>query len=455
MTAPDDSSSSLTVPVVAATTAPPSEEYYSSDDSGGSDAEAQKKRGNFFFRKKRFDKAIGYFTRAIELDGSSRNSSRLYSNRAMCRNGREEYRLALEDARLAVERDEKNEKGYFQGCKALFALQDWAGCVEFGGKGVAALELLGDTSEPVKSLRGWVTKAEAKLKRQLREAAESEKLAENAKVQEEKQKKMRRLDKGKSLYNNGKLMDALAEFEAVLRATQSRTGGPASADELHPAGEPPALNTDAVVDLAPDREAYSWIGKIFMRVGRSQEAFDTFVVLAKLQEQLDDGSSASRDGLASTYSNIGICAKACGRLDEAIEAQKKALQKTTGGNELGVNSDTSARILQNLGQAYSAKMMVAEARDAYTKSLEIVLQKYGAEHGSVGLAYLCLARLPDESVSQQLELYDRCLKILDVGGSQSRMDQLLKEVPEVPSRDRLAALVATLKTERAKLLEEK
>ena len=34
------------------------------------------------------------------------------------------------------------------------------------------------------------------------------------------------------------------------------------------------------------------------------------------------------------------------------------------------------------------------------------------------------------------------------------MDKLLKEVPEVPSRDRLAALVATLKTERAKLLQE-
>ena len=391
MTAFDDSSSSsLPVPVVAS---PPEEEYYSSDDSGGSDAESQKKRGNFFFRKKRFDKAISYFTKAIELDGSK--NSRLYSNRAMCRNGREEYRLALEDARAAVERDQKNEKGYFQGCKALFALQDWAGCVEFGGKGVAALELLGDTSEPVKSLRGWVTKAEAKLKQQLREAAESEKLAEDARVQEEKQKKMRHLDKGKALYNNGKLMDALAEFETVLRATQTRTGGgvggeppTSAAGGESPAGEPPALNTDAVVDLAPDREAYSWIGKIFMRVGRSQEAFDTFVVLAKLQEQLDDGSSASRDGLASTYSNIGICAKACGRLEEAIEAQKKALQKTTDGNELGVNSDTSARILQNLGQAYAANMMVAEARDAYTKSLEIVLQKYGTEHGSVGLGKL-------------------------------------------------------------------
>ena len=49
----------------AAKAAPTDEEYFSSDDSGGSDVEDIKKRGNFFFKKKRFDKSVTYFTKAI------------------------------------------------------------------------------------------------------------------------------------------------------------------------------------------------------------------------------------------------------------------------------------------------------------------------------------------------------------------------------------------------------
>ena len=55
---------------------------------------------------------------------------------------------------------------------------------------------------------------------------------------------------------------------------------------------------------------------------------------------------------------------------------------------------------------------------------------------------------PEHTQEMRLDLYDRALKILDVGGSKTRMDVLLQQVPEVPSRDRLAAVVARMKTER-------
>ena len=85
-----------------------------------------------------------------------------------------------------------------------------------------------------------------------------------------------------------------------------------------------------------------------------------------------------------------------------------------------------------------------EAQDSYQKSLDIYLRLYGGSHGCVALALLCLARLPDihRTTLDALALYDRVLKVIDPANRP--VQEILKEIPEVPSEAHFLQLVKGL-----------
>ncbi len=279
------------------------EEYFSSDDSGGSDAESQKQRGNFFYKKKRYAKAVGYFTTAIRM---APDTSVLYSNRAMCFNAKEEFQKAVLDAEAAVQRDEWNQKAYFQGCKALFALRQFDKCAAFSLQGQAAFRKKdgADRGEAaVKTLKEWSVKAEAQLKKQLAETAEMQEDIDAARSSV----KAKALEVGKAKYAKGDVVGAVQEFEKVLLETMKFNK---QANESSSSGTTPSTPSVAslsgaeshgeVIDMKPDLEAYKWLGKCFMRVQKPKEALDTFKAQLNLQLKLEEPNEKCRNEIAMT-----------------------------------------------------------------------------------------------------------------------------------------------------------
>merc|ERR1712194_735738 len=156
------------------------------------------------------------------------------------------------------------------------------------------------------------------------------------------------------------------------------------------------------------------------------------------------------------HSNMGVCLKSLGKFDDAASHIQAALSILTRNNEQELKTAHVANLLQNLGQVYTAAKKVKEAEDAYTKSLEINMHLNGPDHASVGLGYLCLARVHNRGKSGKVDLYRKCLKILDPqmvasGGTnqdaQVRRKRIIAELPEMPSLDRLDKLVEGVKRE--------
>jgi len=284
-----------------------------------------------------------------------------------------------------------------------------------------------------------------------------------------------------------------------------------------------------------DLEACRLLGKTFMRMNRSQEAYDTFKLELSLLEKMAEGvasdstSSSTKNSTNSTnnnsfdvnlnistaYSNLGLAAKKCGNLDEAVTHLSCALSRLTSNNEQNLKTPTVANILQNLGQVHAARRDHSAARDAYQKSLEIQLSLFGPDHANVALGYLCLARLvsdnmgggpicsnsttttgPSSSTSSlsnsssssssqapgcppgppstpptngnppptnpttsttitaRVELYDKALSILDAGTDKTKQEKILSELPELPCAERVLSLVASIKKERMALLRK-
>ncbi|CAD7952740.1 unnamed protein product [Amoebophrya sp. A25] len=445
-------------------------EYWSSDESGGSDAETLREAGNFFFKKKRFEKAISHFTKAIELDDG--HNSKLYSNRAMCFNAREEYRKAADDARLALTVDASNGKAYYQGCKALFSMREFADCQTLAQKGLAVFSddqtagastssvtqiTPAERASVIKLLTEHLQKAQSKLKAQLQDTVDALDKEDIAKLPQNAEKR-KFVAEGRRLYSTGDLTGAISEFEQALRlnpfgATKtSASSNPAasSSSERSRPGQP-LVEENLIMDLRPDLEAHEWMAKSFMRMRRPKEAYDVFKAQLALRLKIEDQTQKCRDEIAEIYSNLGIAAKQSGNLPEAVEALKNALNTTTKGNEQSLSTPLCAQILQNLGQIYRASGEMESARDAYQRSLEIYLRLHGSSHGCVALGHLCLARLPSITVATRKDLYDKVLGILDTKEDKKRLATLLQELPEVPSVERLAALIKQIQAEKAKL----
>lgn len=84
-------------------------------------AEVKREQGNELYSLQKYDEAVGRYTEAIELDG--RNVAYV-TNRAACYMMLGNYRAALDDCRLALQKDPSNTKSLLRETKCHIALGD-------------------------------------------------------------------------------------------------------------------------------------------------------------------------------------------------------------------------------------------------------------------------------------------------------------------------------------------
>ncbi|EAN77864.1 stress-inducible protein STI1-like, putative [Trypanosoma equiperdum] len=84
-----------------------------------------KAKGNEAFTAKRYEEAIEWYTKAINVDPQSEGAAALYSNRAACWNALAKYKEALEDAEGCISVKPQWFKGYFRKGAALQAMGNY------------------------------------------------------------------------------------------------------------------------------------------------------------------------------------------------------------------------------------------------------------------------------------------------------------------------------------------
>ncbi|CAI5742851.1 unnamed protein product [Hyaloperonospora brassicae] len=97
------------------------------DESVGAQADALKAKGNEAFAQRQLQAAAQYYSQAIELDPTSHI---LFGNRAAAYHRLKKYKLALEDADVAVSLHEPWVKGHYRRACALAALEQFEEAAE-------------------------------------------------------------------------------------------------------------------------------------------------------------------------------------------------------------------------------------------------------------------------------------------------------------------------------------
>jgi len=86
-------------------------------------AQQHKNEGNQFFAKKKYDKAIEHYSKAIEYDPTC---AVYYSNRSACYQNLNDFHSMISDAKKCIELDPTFLKGYFRLAKGLMELNRFA-----------------------------------------------------------------------------------------------------------------------------------------------------------------------------------------------------------------------------------------------------------------------------------------------------------------------------------------
>jgi tetratricopeptide (TPR) repeat protein len=187
-----------------------------------------------------------------------------------------------------------------------------------------------------------------------------------------------------------------------------------------------------------------------MRLRKYQEAADAFGSLANLREaQLTMDTFENRESVSNAYNNFGIALKNTGRLCEAVDALTKAYHRATNGDDQ-VATFQCAQILQNTGQCLRMQRKPDEARVFYERALEIGIRIGGANHASNALNHLCIARCRRDTaeLKEAIQAYTKACEIWMMKSE----EECLKETPDVPDQQRLAALQNQCKKELAELI---
>eukprot|EP00933_Yihiella_yeosuensis_P042493 TRINITY_DN37084_c0_g1_i1.p1 TRINITY_DN37084_c0_g1~~TRINITY_DN37084_c0_g1_i1.p1 ORF type:complete len:473 (-),score=140.68 TRINITY_DN37084_c0_g1_i1:132-1502(-) len=397
----------------------------SDEDSSGStdDADMKKKKGNRAMGKKKYPKAIKYYTKAIKIDPKNPT---YHLNRAIANSALELWKDAEVDASEAV------------------SLQD----------------------ETKLSSKSFYQLARARLKRgRAREAKEAVKIGldkcpgEAALVQlnAEIERAVKKLEE----------KEKRAEEEAAKRAAAASAAGPGGAAkaltekarqmyELGRFDEAVSLCNDACATATKEDAkrdeiaALSLLGKVHMRMKKWPESAKAWQNVVDLETSVFSMEvPEERQALSNAYNNLGIALKNAGKLNEAVDALNNAYQRATNGDDK-VATYQASQILQNVGQTLLVQQKPSEAKAFFARAIDICDRIFGEGHASHAIGSLCLARClrAEGELKESVGAYAKALKIF----SEKPVEECLKELPEVPSKERLEQLQQQCKGELAQLL---
>ncbi|CAE7617228.1 SGT2 [Symbiodinium natans] len=400
---------------------PPTPPTTSDEESSGStsDAEMKKKKGNRAMGKKKYPKAVKYYTKAIKIDPEN---ATYHLNRAIANAALELWKDAEADAANAVElqEDQPSSKGHFQLARARFRRGRCREAREALKMGLARFP-----TEP----------ALLKLGREIDAAVQA---LEQRRVQEEEaeQQRLQRsagpsgakalTDQARALVTAGNVESALpllAEARSAARAAGAKR------EEIN---------------------AASLQGKVELRLRRWADAVSTWEVVVGMEtEEFSMDVAEEREALSNAQNNLGIALKNAQRLDKAGTAFNEAYRLSTNGDDK-VATYQAAQILQNASQCLLAQGKAQEARSLSARALEIAQRILGENHASLALANLALARClrAEGQLRPAVTAYAKTLEIF----AQKTSEECLAEIPEVPSRERLDQLQGQVKAELAQLL---
>lgn len=395
----------------------------SDEDSSGSsdDAEAKKKKGNRAIGKKKYPKAIKYYSKAIKIDPKGA-SYRL--NRAIASSALELWKDAEEDAVVAVELgDPPSSKSHFQLVRARLRR---GRCGEARQAADAALALFPEEAS-LKQLSAEINHEVAKreLKEKRKAEAEATKSAEPSGGPSAAQPL---LDRARTAYGAGRVEEAVSLLTESRQAAKSR----------------------GAEDKRCEINVLSLLGKCNMQLRRWPDAVESFEALVALEDEVFDlNDRENREATSNAYNNLGLAYKNAGRMREAADALSKAYHRATNGDDQ-VATAQCAQILQNSGQCLRADKKFDEARIFYERALGIGQRLLGPEHSSNALNHLCIARCRRDTgeLREAIQAYTKACEVW----MHKDPKECLKEMPEVPNEERLASLQQQCKRELAELI---
>jgi chaperonin cofactor prefoldin len=209
-------------------------------------AEAKKAEGNAAFAAKEYEKAIGFYTEAIELDASNHL---YYSNRSICLAETKKYEEAKADGAMCIKIDPTFVKGYHRKANAEFLSGDYDSASATVHAGLKVDPTMGDLKrllQKIKAKRGGELTAK-------RRSNAPNKGGHDQSLQNE-------LSDLSEQFNstNTDLMEVKAKLEAINREMRRSD-----------------LTKDEIEALPEETPLYRSVGKMFMRADRP--AVSTFL----------------------------------------------------------------------------------------------------------------------------------------------------------------------------------
>mmetsp|Transcript_116816 Transcript_116816/g.184748 ORF Transcript_116816/g.184748 Transcript_116816/m.184748 type:complete len:435 (+) Transcript_116816:108-1412(+) len=408
---------------------PPTPPTTSEESSGSSDdPDAKKKKGNRAMGKKKYPKAVKYYTKAIKLDGSN---ATYHLNRAIANAALELWKAAEADAGKAVELGEPSPKSHYQLARARLCRIDLDGAEAALSAGLVAHP---DAAALLK-LRQDIERERARL--ELRKAKEKEAEARKTIAEDGPSSVLALLEQARSAYGTSRFEDAIS----LLCSARSAAAALSNTTGAEPSKQ---ARRDEISVL-------SLLGKAYMQVRRWPDSCEALEAVVKLEESIfsmDDKDE--REALSNAYNNLGIAYKNAQRFSDAVKVLKKSYHTATNGDDK-IATLQASQILQNIGQCLRAEKKPADARKFFERASEIGFQLYYSEHASHASNHLCIARChrDEGNVKEAIQCYTKALEIW----SSKDPKELLAEMPEVPNAERLEQLKATCTAELGQLVE--
>jgi len=402
------------------------------EDSSGntSDDETKKKKGNRAMGKKKYPKAIKYYTKAMKL-APENPTYRL--NRAIANAALELWKDAEADAESAVQLGKPaTSKSHYQLARAKLRRGFCDEAQTAVKVGIAAFPGEAALLQLEKEINRELSQRKAKEKK--RREAEATKPAQTQGPGGARAL----LEQARAAYSGGRSEEVITLCKGGRQAALSALASAAPG------------STEADTARREEMSLLSLSGKACMVLRRWPEAGEAYQGVVELEEALFSmDNKDEREALSNAYNNWGIALKNQGRFNEAVDAMNKSYQRSTNGDD-AVATEQAAQILQNVGQCLRAQKKISEARKIFERALEITQRLAGPEHCTTALGHLLVARcLRDEgNIKAAITSYMKVVEIFE----SKEPEECLQEMPELPNKDKLVQVQNQAKNELAQLI---